>query len=91
MSEHLLLVSLFESYFRRRLTKQRNATSAPVANYHDALRMLILFAATRLRRKPAALTLEDLGRDHWTAAGLADNSQPHAAALSNASGLMPPR
>lgn len=27
----------------------------------------------------------------WTAPGLADNSQPHAAALSNASGLTSPR
>lgn len=63
MSEHLLLAPLLESYFRRRLTKQRNATPATVASYRDALRMLILFAAARLRRKPAALTLEDLDRD----------------------------
>ncbi|TIS97325.1 MAG: hypothetical protein E5W98_26710 [Mesorhizobium sp.] len=49
-----------ESYFRRRLTKQRNATPATVASYRDALRMLILFAAARLRKKPAALALEEL-------------------------------
>ncbi|MDW9464210.1 hypothetical protein GOA57_30950 [Sinorhizobium meliloti] len=60
MSEHLLLAPLLESYFRRRLTKQRNATPATVASYRDALRMLILFAATRLRKKPAALALEEL-------------------------------
>ncbi|MGH0230122.1 tyrosine-type recombinase/integrase [Sinorhizobium meliloti] len=63
MSEHLLLAPLLESYFRRRLTKQRNATPATVASYRDALRMLILFAAARLRKKPAALALEDLDRD----------------------------
>jgi integrase/recombinase XerD len=63
MSEHLLLAALLESYFRRRLTKQRNATPATVASYRDALRMLILFAATRLRKQPAALSLEDLDRD----------------------------
>ncbi|MER8841561.1 site-specific integrase [Mesorhizobium sp. M0913] len=63
MSEHLLQAPLLESYFRRRLTKQRNATPATAASYRDALRMLILFAAARLRRKPAALTLEDLDRD----------------------------
>jgi hypothetical protein len=63
MSEHLLLASLLESYFRRRLTKQRNATPATVASYRDAWRMLILFAAARLRKKPAALTLEELDRD----------------------------
>ncbi|RWH95492.1 site-specific integrase [Mesorhizobium sp.] len=63
MSEHLLLAPLLESYFRRRLTKQRNATPATVASYRDALRMLILFAAARLRKKPTALALEDLDRD----------------------------
>ncbi|MFB6453385.1 tyrosine-type recombinase/integrase [Bradyrhizobium tunisiense] len=63
MSEHLLLAPLLESYFRRRLTKQRNATSATLASYRDALRMLILFTAARLQKKPAALALEDLNRD----------------------------
>lgn len=63
MSEHLLLAPLLESYFRRRLTKQRNATPATVASCRDALRMLILFAAARLRKRPAALVLEDLDRD----------------------------
>src|SRR6516225_10211536 len=63
MSEHLFLAPLLESYFRRRLTRQRNATSATLASYRDALRMLILFAAARLQKKPAALTLEDLDRD----------------------------
>ena len=66
MSEHLLLAPLLESYFRRRLTKQRNATPATLASYRDALRMLILFAAARLRKKPAALALDDLDRDHRT-------------------------
>lgn len=63
MTEHLLLAPLLESYFRRRLTKQRNATAATLASYRDALRMLILFAAARLKKKPAALALEDLDRD----------------------------
>ena len=63
MSEHLLLAPLLESYFRRRLTKQRNATSATLASFRDGLRMLILFAAARRGKKPAALALEDLDRD----------------------------
>jgi len=63
MNEHLLLAPLLESYFRRRLTKQRNATSATLASYRDALRMLILFAAAHSGKKPAALDLEDLDRD----------------------------
>ena len=63
MSERLLLAPLLESYFRHRLTKQRNATPATVVSYRDALRMLILFAAARLGKRPAALALEDLDRD----------------------------
>ena len=63
MSEHLCLAPLLESYFRRRLAKQRNATPATMASYRDALRMLILFAAARLGKKPAALVLEELDRD----------------------------
>ena len=63
MSEHLCLAPLLESYFRRRLTKQRNATPATLASYRDSLRMLILFAAARLRKEPAALALEELDRD----------------------------
>ncbi|MFY9699151.1 MAG: tyrosine-type recombinase/integrase [Rhodoplanes sp.] len=63
MSECLLLAPLLESYFRRCLTKQRNATPATVASYRDALRMLILFAAAQLGKRPAALALGDLDRD----------------------------
>ena len=63
MSEHLCLAPLLESYFRRRLVKQRNATPATMASYRDALRMLILFASARLGKQPAALELEELDRD----------------------------
>ena len=63
MSEHTCLAPLLESYFRRRLAKQRNATPATLASYRDSLRMLILFAAARLRKEPAALALEVLDRD----------------------------
>ena len=63
MSEQLCLARLLESYFRRRLAKQRNATPATIASYRDSLRMLILFAAARLRKEPAALALEELDRD----------------------------
>ena len=63
MSEHHCLAPLLESYFRRRLAKQRNATPATLASYRDSLRMLILFAAARLQKEPAALALEELDRD----------------------------
>jgi hypothetical protein len=33
MSQHLCLAPLLESYFRRRLAKQRNATPATLASY----------------------------------------------------------
>lgn len=63
MSSHLSLATLLESFFRNRLTKQRNASPSTIASYRDALRMLILCAAQRTGRKPAALVLEDFDRD----------------------------
>jgi site-specific recombinase XerD len=45
------------------MTKQRNASKATIASYRDALRMLILFAAERTKRKPCALAVADLDRD----------------------------
>ncbi len=63
MSVHLSLAPLLESFFRNRLTKQRNASPATIASYRDALRMLILFAANRAGCKPGALALEVFDRD----------------------------
>ncbi|WP_095090426.1 tyrosine-type recombinase/integrase [Mesorhizobium sophorae] len=63
MSVHLSLASLLESFFRNRLTKQRNASPSTIASYRDALRMLVLFAAERTGRKPYALAVEDFDRD----------------------------
>jgi integrase/recombinase XerD len=57
------LAPLLESFFGQRLAKQRNATPATISCYRDALRLLILFAARRLNKKPAALVLEDLDRN----------------------------
>jgi integrase/recombinase XerD len=63
MSAHSSLPSLLESFFRHRMTKQRNASHATIASYRDALRMLILFGAERTKRKPCDLTVADLDRD----------------------------
>jgi len=63
MSAHPSLATLLESFFRSRLTKQRNASPSTIASYRDALRMLIVFAAQRTGRKPCALAAEDLDRD----------------------------
>lgn len=57
------LARLLESFFRARLTSQRNATPATIASYRDALRLLVLFASERTGRKPCALALQDLDRD----------------------------
>jgi hypothetical protein len=63
MSAHLSLAPLLESFFRRRLTKQRNASPSTVASYRDALRMLVLFVAEKTGRKPSALGVADFDRD----------------------------
>lgn len=63
MSARSSLPSLLESFFRHRMTKQRNASPATIASYRDALRMLILFAAERTRCKPCSLTVAVLDRD----------------------------
>ena len=63
MSAHPSLALLLESFFRNRLTKQRNASRSTIASYRDALRMLVLFAAERTGRKPCSLAVEDIDRD----------------------------
>jgi integrase/recombinase XerD len=63
MSVNSTLPAQLESFFRNRLTKQRNASRSTIASYRDALRMLILFAAEHAGRKPCTLTIEDLDRD----------------------------
>jgi site-specific recombinase XerD len=63
MSAHPSLASLLESFFRHRLTKQRNASRSTIASYRDALRLLLLFAAERTGRKPSSLAIEDIDRD----------------------------
>ena len=49
--------------FCNRLTKQRNASLSTIASYRDDLRMLILFAADQVGRKPCELAVEHLDRD----------------------------
>lgn len=63
MNGQLSLARHFESFFRERLTQQRNATQATIAAYRDALRLLVIFASERTGKKPSALVVEDLDRD----------------------------
>jgi integrase/recombinase XerD len=63
MSGQPSLARLLESFFRNRLTDQRNATPATIASYRDALRLLVLFASERTGHNPCVLTVQDLDRD----------------------------
>lgn len=63
MSAHPPLGTLLESFFRDRLAKQRNASVATIASYRDALRLLVVFTAERIGRKPCSLAVEDIDRD----------------------------
>lgn len=57
------LASLLESFFRKRLVAQRRASPETILAYRHALRLLILFAGTRLGSSPSRLTLEHFDSD----------------------------
>jgi site-specific recombinase XerD len=59
----LTLARLLESFFRRRLVEQRNASVLTVSSYQEALRLLVLFASERKGRPPCKLELADLDRE----------------------------
>jgi integrase/recombinase XerD len=51
---------LLEGFFTKRLMAQRHASPHTIASYRDTFRLLLSFAAKRLRRPPSKLTLTDL-------------------------------
>lgn len=51
--------SLLQRFFTDRLLQQRQASPHTIAGYRDTFRLVLRFAAERLRRAPSALTLED--------------------------------
>lgn len=57
------LGDLLESFFRRRLVAQRQASPHTLAAYRDAIRLLLLFAAERHGKPPSGLAVGDLDRD----------------------------
>ena len=57
------LGTLLDSFFRHRLVAQKGASSATLAAYRDALRLLLVFTAERIRKPPSRLVLDDLDRD----------------------------
>ena len=52
--------SLLQHFFTDRLLRQLGASSHTVASYRDTFRLLLRFAAQRLKREPSDLRLEDL-------------------------------
>ncbi|MFC1707999.1 tyrosine-type recombinase/integrase [Planctomycetota bacterium] len=58
MSEDL--PKLIQGFFCRRLIRQQNASSRTVASYRDSFRLLLRFAEERVKKSPAALTVQDL-------------------------------
>jgi len=54
------LPALLEAFFTQRLIAQRRASPHTVASYRDTFRLLLQFAAVRLKRPPSKLTLGDL-------------------------------
>ncbi|MBV8905857.1 MAG: site-specific integrase, partial [Acidobacteriia bacterium] len=52
--------SLIQLFFTDRLLKQLGVSPHTVAAYRDAFRLLLQFAAERLRRPPSELRIEDL-------------------------------
>ena len=57
------LAELVESFFQNRLLRQQRASSATVAAYQDALRLLLSFVAALTSTQPCLLTVADLERD----------------------------
>lgn len=54
---------LLESFFRRHLLAQRQASPSTIAAYRDALRLLLVFAAQRAGKSTSQLFIEELDRD----------------------------
>jgi len=52
--------ALLQRFFTDRLLQQRHASPHTIASYRDTFRLLLRFAADRLRRAPSALAVDDL-------------------------------
>jgi site-specific recombinase XerD len=60
MKHEPTLAGLLQGFFTQRLMKQRRASAHTIASYRDTLRLLLKFAATRLRKMPSALSLQEI-------------------------------
>lgn len=52
--------ALLQGFFTNRLTSQLGASPSTVASYRDTFRLLLVFAAKQVRRRPSGLRIEDL-------------------------------
>jgi site-specific recombinase XerD len=60
MTRHSDFPRLVEAFFTERLLRQRKASPETVAGYRDAFRLLLRFAARRLKKEPSKLALKEL-------------------------------
>ncbi|MDD4892114.1 MAG: tyrosine-type recombinase/integrase [Phycisphaerae bacterium] len=60
MTRHSDFPELVQAFFTDRLLRQRQASPETIAGYRDAFRLLLRFAAKRLKKEPSKLTLEEL-------------------------------
>ena len=60
MTRHRDFPRLVEAFFTERLLRQRKASPETVAGYRDAFRLLLRFAARRLKKEPSKLALKEL-------------------------------
>ena len=54
------LAPLLQAFFTDRLQRQRDASPHTIAAYRDAFRLLLPFAAKRLRKVPSNLLVVDI-------------------------------
>ena len=54
------LGAVLESFFTQRLTRQHQASPATLSAYKDALRLLLLFASSRVRKPVDRLEIQDI-------------------------------
>jgi integrase/recombinase XerD len=52
--------TLVQRFFSEHLTQHRAVSSHTIASYRDTFRLLLVFAAARLRKTPSAIALRDL-------------------------------
>ncbi len=60
MTRHSDFPKLVEAFFTERLLQQRKASPETIAGYRDAFRLLLRFAARRLKKEPSKLALKEL-------------------------------